>query len=493
MLRLLVHTRRAISITLLSVLTMAASSLLGAPFDPATGNAPIEVVIPRVIPVIFEAVSPNASDATLVLRITTMITTAWFDAIAPYHPDAVGVYSRLGRRPIEEGVDNGNRNTAILYASYRVLNSLLPRQSATWREMLISAGLDPDDEQENTATAVGLGNLAGKAVVAVRERDGMNQLGDEGDRKYNPQPYADYLGYKPVNTAYELKDPSRWQPDIVTMGNGIFRVQQFVTPQMRVTLPYSFDKPDRFTTPAPTKSKFQGVAGNKAYREQADEVLAASAALTDYQKMAAEMFDNKLLSLGFSSLFAALSRNLTLEQFVQYDFLVNVAAFDTAIAVWNEKNKHDAVRPFSAIRHLYGNQLVTAWGGPGKGTVHDLPGKEWRSYLQSADHPEYPSGSAAFCAAHAQASRRFFSSDQLGWSVPAPQGSSRIEPGVSPAADLVLGPWETWTQFEEECGLSRFWGGVHFRSALSAGKHLGRPIGDLAYEFVLAHINGTVH
>ena len=83
--------------------------------------------------------------------------------------------------------------------------------------MLISAGLDPDDTTENTSTAVGIGNLAGKAVVANRERDGMNQLGDEGGRKYNRLPYADYTGYEPVNTAYDLRDPSRWQPRVLLM------------------------------------------------------------------------------------------------------------------------------------------------------------------------------------------------------------------------------------------------------------------------------------
>ncbi len=42
--------------------------------DSAPGNSAIEVIIPRVIPVIYAYVSPSAGDATLVLRITTLIT-----------------------------------------------------------------------------------------------------------------------------------------------------------------------------------------------------------------------------------------------------------------------------------------------------------------------------------------------------------------------------------------------------------------------------------
>ncbi len=186
----------------------------------------------------------------------------------------------------------------------------------------------------------------------------------------------------------------------------------------------------------------------------------------------------------------ATSRKQTLEQFVHYDFMANVAAFDGGIAAWNEKYRHDAVRPFSAIRFLYGDSRITAWGGPGKGTVNDITGKEWRSYLPTADHPEYPSGSACFCAAHAQASRRYLGSDALGWQVRAPQGSSVIEPGVTPAKDITLS-FDTWTSFENECALSRVHGGVHFRAAVQAGAKLCKPMGDLAFEFVDSHIKGT--
>ena len=459
-----------------------------AAFDFDKGNALTDVVLQSVGQVFLGPVGVGVGDATLILRVGVLLTNACFDAIAPYHPTAVGVYSRLGRRPASEGATNRNKNVAMLFASYQVLNSMYPAYVTTWREMLSSVGLDPD-AQTDTASASGIGNAAGKGVVAAREHDGMNQLGDENGRQYNGQPYADYIGYVPTNTPYKLTDPSHWQPNVVTKGNGLFQTQQFVTPQMRVTRPYSYANPNQFHAPAPTDSNYRN---KKAYKQQADEVLAISAGLTDQQKMTAEFFNNKLMSIGQVGSFVEQSKKLTLDQFIQYDFLVNLTAFDGAIAAWNEKYRYNAVRPFSAIHYLYGNRRVAAWGGPGKGTVKDIRGSEWRSYLNTPDHPEYPSGSACFCAAHSEASRRYLGSDDLGWSIPFEKGSSDIEPGITPAAKMVL-TFNTWTEFEEQCGMSRVLGGVHFKPAIKAGHDLCKPIGDTAYMFVKKHIDGSVN
>jgi hypothetical protein len=471
----------------LSILCAAPPAVAQA-FDFDRGNGPIEVIIPTVVPVIFASVAPG--DATLVLRTTTLITNAFFDAIAPYNATALGVYSRLPRRPATEGATDRQRNIAVFYASLPVLNSLYPAERTRWEGMLRGVGLDPGLASTDLSTAAGIGRAAGMAVVAAREHDGMNQLGDAGGREFSRAPYRDTTGYVPFNTAYELRDPSRWQPAIVTRGNGIFGVQQFVTPQFALTQPYSYRSPQRFHVPPPLASNPAGPGGRARYKALADQVLAASASLTDQMKLTAELFNNKIESLGFVALFLSQSRRWSVEQFVQYDFLVNLAAFDGGIAVWQEKIRFDAVRPASAIRYLYGDGLVSAWGGPGRGTAA-VPANQWSSYIGVADHPEYPSGSSCFCAAHAQASRRFLGSDALGWTVPFARGSSRVEPGVTPAQDTAL-HFATWTAFEQNCGQSRLWGGVHFQAAIDASRPMCRDIGDGAYRFLARHIAGTV-
>src|SRR5262245_11702698 len=100
--------RRGINGTLAALLVVPA--LLMAParpsagaagFDFDNGNAALSVIVPAFLPTLREF-SPGDSDAPVILRITTLLSNAAFDAIAPYHPTAVGIYSRLGRRPAAE-------------------------------------------------------------------------------------------------------------------------------------------------------------------------------------------------------------------------------------------------------------------------------------------------------------------------------------------------------------------------------------------------------
>lgn len=451
-------------------------------------NAAADLVIPTVLPIIFQDISATASDATLVLRLTTLVTNAWYDATAPYHPTAVGVYSSLGRKPAPS--DNRDMNIALLHASYRVLNSLLPARAAVWDGMLATVGLFPVDNTVDTDTPEGLGNVAGNAIVVGRENDGMNQLGFADGRTYNPVPYMDYTGYAPVNTPHEVTNASRWQPDIQRKGIGLYKGQEFVTPQYALVEPYSYDDPQAlgFGVPPPSLSCHHHKA---TYKAQADEVLAASANLNTERKLKAELFDNKLAALGFSVLSASLQAGHSLLEFIQLDFLTNMAAFDAGIFIWQEKREFDAVRPFTAISHIYGDDPVTAWGGPGVGTVN-LPASEWKSYLEEADHPEYPSASTCFCAAHAQAARSYLGTNNLNFGLVCPPGGSLIEPGVTPPgpAPTFLN-FATWDDFVDDCGQSRVSAGVHFQDAVDQSRVVCDQFGTMAKAYLDTLIDGT--
>ncbi len=259
-----------------------------------------------------------------------------------------------------------------------------------------------------------------------------------------------------------------------------------MTPQWSISTPFSDIDPLQFSIPLPTASDPSNAA---EYRAQADAVLRASADMTDEQKMMAEFFNDKTQSLSGASIIVSQSHGFTMDEFIFYHFTVHIAAYDTGIAIWAQKRQYDAVRPFSAIRHLYGNSFVTAWGGPGRGT-QSIPATQWRSYIQVADHPEYPSASAGFCAAYAQAAQIYLNSDTLNWFIPVTQGSSLVEPGYMPQRNVTIG-WNTFSEYSADCGNSRFWSGVHFPASIPAGQAIGQKIGRRAHAFMMRHINGT--
>lgn len=362
------------------------------------------------------------------------------------------------------------------------------------RAGFLAVGLDPDDESEDPTTPVGIGNIAGKAVARAHEHDGMNHLGDIG-RKYHGKPYEDYTGYQPVNSAYKVVNPSRWQPATsphqrrVGGGpgdKGIWIIQRFVTPQLRLVKPYTYRDPRQFGIAPPDHTDH---TQPRKYRRSVDEILTASATLTDEKKLQIEWFDNKLAGIALAPGAAADSHDLDLDGWCHLYAVTALARFDDLIAAWHWKNRYDAVRPFTAVRHLYGRRTVSAWGGPGKGTVHDMPGAEWSAYLPVGDHPEYPSGSTTMCSAEAQAARRFLGDDRLDWTYSFPAGSIKTEPGLVPARDTQV-TWATWTDFTRICADSRVWGGVHFQTTVDRSIEWGSQFGDRAYDFVQRHIRG---
>ncbi|MCY3573201.1 MAG: hypothetical protein OXG92_06255 [Chloroflexi bacterium] len=434
-----------------------------------------DIVLPTMYAMLEADVSPTLADATLINRFRFIVSLAMFDAAAPYHPTAVGMYTRIERRPENEWTD-ANINQAMLRAAYQALRGLLPEREPVWRNMLASYGLDPDNASADLRTPAGIGNAAGIGAIQARFHDGINQAGD----------YLDTTGYAPVNSAYELRDASRWQPGLRRLGIGVYSVQQFVTPQLANMEPMALFNPRELRVENPSASAPENW---EAYIAQVDQVLAASANLSEEQKLKAELFDNKVASLGFSYLKIADDLQLSPADIVRGYFLKASAWMDASIMIWQEKARFDAVRPFSAIAHVYGDEPVTAWGGPGQGT-QTIPASQWQAYLPEADHPEYPSGTTCGCYAHAQALRRLTGTDELNWSVSYPAGTSRIEPGVTPARDTTL-TFATWTDFAKDCGDSRNWSGVHFLPAVENSAESCNVFGDMAYEYFLTLMDGT--
>jgi hypothetical protein len=104
--------------------------------------------------------------------------------------------------------------------------------------------------------------------------------------------------------------------------------------------------------------------------------------------------------------------------------------------------------------------------------------------------PDYVSGHSTYSAAAARILELWTGSDRFGHSVNMPAGSSKIEPGITPAHPVTLS-WETFTEASDQAGMSRHYGGIQFRAADLVGRLLGRLVAFEAWQMAQSYFNGS--
>jgi hypothetical protein len=140
-------------------------------------------------------------------------------------------------------------------------------------------------------------------------------------------------------------------------------------------------------------------------------------------------------------------RDLDLPAAARLFALLNVALADTAIAAFDCKYHYNHWRPVSAMAH-----------------ASKPSGPAWQPLLRTPPHPEYISGHSAFSGAAAEILKGFFGNDDCLFTV-----TSIDVPGVT----------RSYTSFDacaHEIGMSRIYGGIHFRYSNEDGLALGRRV-----------------
>jgi PAP2 superfamily len=121
-----------------------------------------------------------------------------------------------------------------------------------------------------------------------------------------------------------------------------------------------------------------------------------------------------------------------------------------------------------------------------------IRGEDWQPYIPTPPFGEHPSGHSTFSAAAAAVLASFTGSDRFGASATIPAGGSRIEPGVTPAADVTLS-WATFTDAADQAGRSRRYGGIHFEDGDLVGRKLGAMVGARAWQAASRLFAGRHH
>jgi hypothetical protein len=411
-----------------------------------------------------------------VARALHILHASMYDAWAAHDDKAFG--SRLGdqlRRP-PAGRTEAAKREAVSFAAHLALSDLFPTEATTFAKLMADLGYDPGTVgPAGSPSAVGV--QAARAVLTFRHGDGANQLGDLG-----PEPrgvaaaYQDWTGYQPANPLARLVDPNRWQPLTTPDGLG----QRFLVPHWGLVAPFALQAGWELRPAGPRRHP------GRSFLFQAEEVLADSAGLTDEHKAIAEYWADGPGSETPPGHWCLLAQEVSardghgLDEDVKLFLALTGALLDAGIACWDAKRTYDSVRPITAIRFLFAGRQVRAWGGPGLGPRR-IRGEEWRPYIATPPFAEHASGHSTFSAAAAMVLARFTGSDRFGACVIIPAGSSRVEPGVSPAADVVL-TWPTFTAAADQAGRSRRYGGIHFKDGDLVGRAVGAMVGARAWE-----------
>jgi PAP2 superfamily len=432
-----------------------------------------------------EAVRQTRMGPPMVARALHVLHACMYDAWAAHDDLAFG--SRLGgvlRRP-PPGRTQEAKQEAASFAAHRALVDLFPGQTAAFARLMGDLGHDPAAVGgEGSPSAVGV--LAARVVLAFRHGDGANQLGDlTCEPRELPEPYTDWTGYQPVNPLHRLLDPNRWQPLPTPDGVG----QRYLAPHWGLVAPFALEAGWELRPRVGPR-----LHPGRRFLFQAQELLDDSAGLTDEHKAIAEYWADGPGSETPPGHWCLLAQEVSardghgLDQDVRLFFALSGALMDAGIAAWDAKRAFDSVRPRSAIRFLFAGREVLAWGGPGLGR-RPIRGEEWQPYLATPPFPEYVSGHSTFSAAAATVLARFTGSDRFGATATVAAGSSRVEPGVTPAADVTLS-WPTFTDAAAEAGRSRRYGGIHFTAGDLAGRALGGMVGARAWQAAAALFAG---
>ena len=424
-------------------------------------------------------------------RALAIVNTCIYDAWAAYDERAVGTQlSGALRRPATERT-LANKERAISYAAYRALSDVLPAGTdSVYTPLMKELGYDPADNSTDIETATGIGNVTCAAVLEFRHHDKANQLGDLAQGAY-----ADWSGYRAVNPPGTVPahfpfskplNPDHWQPLSYVDGNGSLVLQMFAGAQWCFVTPFAMSKGDEFrkvVEAGPAKY------GSAEYREQAEELVALSAGLTDREKMIAEYWadgPNTEQPPGHwmrLAEFISERDHHTLDDDVKMYFALSNAMLDAGIAAWDAKRAYDSVRPATAIELLFKGKTIRAWAGPGKGAA-EMDGAVWKPYepvtFPTPPFPEYVSGHSTYSAAAARILGLWTGSERFGYSTTLAKGSSTIEPGVTPREPVTL-RWATFTEAADEAGMSRRYGGIHFKRGDLAGRALGRAVAEKAW------------
>ena len=312
---------------------------------------------------------------------------------------------------------------AAAAAAYRVIARLEPGVAA--RAPALAARMQAlyrrdtgGAHSSSVAAGIALGEQRADDILALRAHDG-----------FNVSPPPDWGSPK----------PGVWRPTAPDLAPGLL-------PQWATMPPWTMRSPLQFRPPGPPPMTSPAWTGSL---NMTQALGSANSAVRNAERTQIAFFwsddDGTETPPGHwidIAMGIAAAKHLNIVDEARLMGLMSTALADAAIVAWDAKYAFNSWRPITAINNAgeTGNTEIT-------------PDTNWKPLLATPPFPEYVSGHSTFSGAAATILARFFGGDAMDFSVrtDAPQlhGAVRHFTSFSAAA--------------EEAGMSRIYGGIHFR------------------------------
>ena len=213
----------------------------------------------------------------------------------------------------------------------------------------------------------------------------------------------------------------------------------------------TFATPDGATCPLPPPPEYSEDKNSEFYKE-ALEVYDAINTLTPDQRAIARFWsDDPMLSPTppghwISIAMAALDQDhAEIDKIVEAQALLGVTVADSFIGCWDAKLKYDLVRPITYIKRVID--------------------PKFEALLITPPFPEYPSGHSTQSGAAAVVLAQLFGENYA------------FTDATHEADGLIPRKFKSFWDAAEEAGISRLYGGIHYRAAIKFGLDQGKCIG----------------
>jgi hypothetical protein len=365
-----------------------------------------------------------SSDPFLQVRTAAITQVAVFEAVNAIIRDYKPYHGYIAAPP------GASPEAAAIAAAHRALVALHPGNASKLDALRAkSLATIPDGKAKNDGIMVG--KTAANTILALRANDGSDV----------EVPYTPGTG------------PGEWRPTPPDF-TPAFR------PGMGQVTPFGIKSGAQFRLAPPPALRTNKYA--RDYNEVKRIGEANSAERPQDRTDVAIFFSvvNVNQALNPAARQVVIAQGRTLSENARIFALLNMAIFDTAVAVWDTKYFYNLWRSVTAIR-----------AGDKDGNHRTDPDPNWLPLIVTPPFPSYPSGHAGI----SNAARRVLEE------LVGPDGHSITL--TSPLAPGITLHYTSWKQFADDGDDARVFGGVHYWFDQDGGGRIGRQVGN----YILHH------